>query len=548
MKKTIAIFVVLILLVPAEALYAQRFGRSRGSVSGSTRRAGISRSGNTTAWQGRGGFASGSRTVSQTGEGASASRQAQTQSGASREVTRSVDQDDREIDRTSTVTSAQGETATRERTTSGEGGYASFEGEASTSTGREAEGQGVAGRSVYGTPAVAGSVNTKYYGSYAGAARRNPYGGYTSAAVGPYGGRVTTTLPSGYRTTVYHGRSYYTYGGAYYRPYTYRGVPYYYPVPPPYYVYYDDPPIGAMIVVVAGITYLMSQDGSYAQKTTTSDGKEAYQSVPAPAGAQINVLPAERVLVTVADTTYYLYGNAFYRRVAQGAQEQFVVVTAPAGVVFVDSLPADFEVVQLNTMYFLAGGDYYVPYMSSDGEEMYVLVDTPPQPTGGAPPAAQPAPTPQSAQPVPQTPAGEQPAAAPAEATTPAPAVRQVAQTFSVPAGTLLMVRLQDDVSSATAIPGNRIQGFLAYDLAADGRLIAAKGARVYGTVAAAAASAGTLSVTLTDIQVGSQVVAIRTEPLEVRGDPAVIEAQTFQSFTVAAPIEIHTMTNVAVR
>ena len=55
--------------------------------------------------------------------------------------------------------------------------------------------------------------------------------------------------------------------------------------------------------------------------------------------------------MTVSSTTYYLSANAFYRRVVSGGQEAFVVVTPPAGVVFVAALPADFEVVQLNTMY-----------------------------------------------------------------------------------------------------------------------------------------------------------------------------------------------------
>ena len=54
---------------------------------------------------------------------------------------------------------------------------------------------------VYGQPAVAGSVSTRDNGNYNVAAARNPYGGYTKAVAGPYGGKVTTTLPSGYRTT-----------------------------------------------------------------------------------------------------------------------------------------------------------------------------------------------------------------------------------------------------------------------------------------------------------------------------------------------------------
>ena len=108
---------------------------------------------------------------------------------------------------------------------------------------------------------------------------------------GPYGGRVTTTLPSGYRTATYYGRPYYTYGGAYYRPYTYGGVHYYYPVPPLYYSYYSYPPPGATMLMIAGVKYLMSQDGSYSKQTTTSDGKTADQSVPAPQGATIATLP-----------------------------------------------------------------------------------------------------------------------------------------------------------------------------------------------------------------------------------------------------------------
>ena len=128
----------------------------------------------------------------------------------------------------------------------------------------------------------------------------------------------------------------------------------------------------------------MSKDGSYSKKTTSSDGKEVYQAVPAPQGATIKTLPAERVLVTVSGTTYYVNANAFYRRVMNGTQETFVVVTPPAGVVFVQALPADFEVVQLNTMYFSAKGQYYVPYLSADGKELYVMVDRPPTP----PPAA----------------------------------------------------------------------------------------------------------------------------------------------------------------
>jgi hypothetical protein len=577
MKQATSILaVLLVVLAPTEPLFAQS-RPARGSVSGASRGS-RTRSGNTTSWQGGGGRASGSRTVNQTESGATASRQAQTQSGASRDVNRTVDTEDRTVERSSTVTTAQGETASRERTTEAQGGYATVEGSAKTSTGREAEGQAVAGRNVYGQPAVAGSVNTKYSGSYAGAAARNPYGGWTSATVGPYGGKVTTTLPSGYRVSSYYGRPYYAYGGAYYRPYMYGGIPYYYPVPPPYYAYYYQPPVGATIIVVAGVTYLVSQQGNYSKKTTDGEGKAAYQSVPAPDGAQLKTLPAERVLVTVAGTTYHLYSNTFYRRVVQGASEQFVVVSPPSGVVFVAALPADFQVQQLNTMYFAAEGRYYVPYLSAEGQELYVLVDPPPQPQAAA----------------------VQPAAASAPA--PAPAIRSVAETLTVPTGTLVLVRLQADISSETAKQGDRFQAFLDQDIAANGRMIVAKGGRVYGVVASVDDESkmkgkASLSVALTDIQVGDQVVSIKTQPLQVQGDassgakklaggallgaaigaiadggegaaigatvgagaggaaaaagkvdPAVIPAQKLESFTVAVPFEVHVMTNVAVR
>lgn len=586
-------------------LFAQR--ASRGSVSGASRGT-YSRSGNTGSWQGQ--RASGSRTVSQTGDGATATRQAQTQSGATRTTTREVDTESREIDKTTTTTTAWGESATRSREVEGQGGYATIEGSASTSTGRSASGEGVATRNMYGQPAVAGTVNTKYNGTYAGAAARTPYGGWNTAVAGPYGGRVTTTLPSGYRTSTYYGRPYYSYGGAYYRPYTYRGVSYYYPVPPPYYAYYDSPPVGAVMLVVAGTAYLMSKEGSYSKKTTSSEGKVVYQSVPPPQGASIKTLPATRVLVTVSGTTFYLNANAFYRRVMDGAQETFVVVTPPAGVVFVPALPANFEVVQLNTMYFTTSGQYYVPYLAADGKELYVMVDRPPAPPAGAPaktaapaspagPAVSGAPATAAAPAAPAAPGAPATSAAPVAAAAP---VREVAERFEVPAGTVLVVRLASEVSSATAQVGNRFQGFLDQDLAASGRMVVPLGGRVYGVVSNVDAGSKmkgqpSVSVTLTDMQVGGRVVSIKTQPVSQKGGTAsgakkvvggaalgaaigaiagggegaaigaavgggaggvaaaasstkaaVIAAQSPQAFTLAVPLQVEIMTNVAVR
>ena len=78
--------------------------------------------------------------------------------------------------------------------------------------------------------------------------------------------------------------------------------------------------------------------------------------------------------------------------------------------------------------------------------------------------------------------------------------------------------------------------------------MIAAKGARVYGVVAAVDQGGKSLSVTLTDVRAGDQVVAIETQPLAVAGDPAVIPAQTLETFTVAVSFDIQLLTNVAVR
>ncbi len=563
-------------------------GTSAAAAKGTTPRGGTyDKSGSGSgSWTSPG--ASGSRTTTKTDEGYKVDKTVTTEGGASKTTSKDVNVEDREMEKNSTTTNRWGQSATHEHTVEGQGGYATIEGSTKTSTGREASSDLVAGRTYYGQPAVAGSVNTKY-GNYNVAAVHNPYGGYTKAVAGPYGGKVTTTLPSGYRTTTYYGRPYYCYGGAYYRPYTYHGVHYYYPVPVPYYAYYSTPPVGAMMLMVAGVAYMVAKDGTYSKQATSSEGKVVYQSVPAPQGAKIKTLPAERVLVTVSGTTYYVAANAFYRRVLTNDQETFVVVTPPAGVVFVSALPADFEVVQLNTMYFASQGQDYVPYLSSDGREMYLMVDRPPQP-----PAAGQASTPAVA------PASAAKRSGPS-ADEAAP-VRTVKEMFSVAAGTLLIVRLAADLSSETARTGDRFQGFLDQDLSADGRLVAPTGTRVYGIVSAAE-SAGkmkgtaSLSVTLTDLQVGDRVLSIKTQPLSVKGGTgkgakklvggaavgtaigaiagggqgaaigaavgagvggvaaaagdvkaAVIPAQSPQAFTLAVPFQVELMTNVAVR
>ena len=306
--------------------------QGRGSVSSA--RGSASHSGNTGSVQGQ--RASGTRTVEQTGSGGTATRQAQTQSGASRSTTREVDTANQQVDKTTTTTTAWGESGTRSRQVEGQGGYATVQGSGSTSTGRSASGEGVAGRNYAGQPAVAGigqhqvqrhlqrrrSAHAVWRVEHRGgrpvrrardddAAIRLPDLDILRSPLLLLRRRVLPALHLWRRSLLLSGSA------------TVLTA------------YYSYPPPGATILVIAGITYLVSQDGSYCKQTKTSDGKTGYQSVPAPQGATMAVLPATRVLVSIAGNTYYLSANAFYRRVMNGAQESFVVVTAPAGTVFV---------------------------------------------------------------------------------------------------------------------------------------------------------------------------------------------------------------------
>lgn len=88
--------------------------------------------------------------------------------GASRETSREVEFDDgrvESVERESAATGRFGESVEREREIEREGyGVASFEGEASTSTRREAEIEGAAARGYYGRRGVVADVDTKYRG------------------------------------------------------------------------------------------------------------------------------------------------------------------------------------------------------------------------------------------------------------------------------------------------------------------------------------------------------------------------------------------------
>ena len=122
-------------------------------------------------------------------------------------------------------------------------------------------------------------------------------------------------------------------------------------------------------------------------------------------------------------------------------------------------------------MYFKAGGHYYVPYLSADGAEMYVMVDAPPTPSSTTAAAAPPV---QPSHQRRKLGVGKHDA----RGTSRALSVRWC-ERLEVPAGTVLVVRLAAEVSSATAQVGNRFQGFLDQDVAANGRMMAPRGTKV---------------------------------------------------------------------
>ena len=115
------------------------------------------RSGNTTTVQGQ--RATGTKTVSQTGEGYNVNKQVTTESGASKSVSKDVNVEDREVERNSTTTNQWGQSATREAQGGGPGRLRDDRGKRQDQHGpRGIETDLVAGRNRYGQPAVAGSV------------------------------------------------------------------------------------------------------------------------------------------------------------------------------------------------------------------------------------------------------------------------------------------------------------------------------------------------------------------------------------------------------
>jgi len=132
-----------------------------------------------------------------------------------------------------------------------------------------------------------------------------------------------------------------------------------------------------------------------------------------------------------------------------------------------------------------------------------------------APPAPAPAPVPASA---PEEQQAPPPAPAP-----PPPPPQPVAKTVTIPAGTIVPVRITDALSSKDAQPNQVFHGSLAGDLIADGMVAVPHGASVVGRVvdakdAAHFAGSSLLSIELTQINTRSRQIPVVTEAYSKEG------------------------------
>ena len=134
---------------------------------------------------------------------------------------------------------------------------------------------------------------------------------------------------------------------------------------------------------------------------------------------------------------------------------------------------------------------------------------------------AQAAPPPTPA-PVPE-PAPVQEQAPPPAPAPPPPPPQPVAKTVTIPAGTIVPVRITEDLSSKTAQPNQAFHGTLAGDLIADGMVAVPHGANVVGRVVDAKDAAhfkgsAMLSIELTQINTKNRQIPVVTEAFEKEG------------------------------
>jgi hypothetical protein len=118
------------------------------------------------------------------------------------------------------------------------------------------------------------------------------------------------------------------------------------------------------------------------------------------------------------------------------------------------------------------------------------------------------------------TPAAK-PAPAPAAAAAPAAPAAAVA---SIPAGTKIMIRTKDAVSTASAKKGSTFGATLDADLVVDGAVVAPKGSAVYGVVVESkggrAVGTQRIAVTFDKLMIGNQAVTMVTDTVGAEGAP----------------------------
>ncbi|HEX3436235.1 MAG TPA: BON domain-containing protein [Pseudacidobacterium sp.] len=133
------------------------------------------------------------------------------------------------------------------------------------------------------------------------------------------------------------------------------------------------------------------------------------------------------------------------------------------------------------------------------------VAEAPVEPAQPAAPAPQPAP---------------QPAPAPAP---PPPPPQPVAKTVTIPAGTILPIRITDALSSQNAQPNQVFHGTLSSDLIADGMVAVAHGATVVGRVvdakdAAHFSGSSLLSIELTQLNARGRQIPVVTDAYSKQG------------------------------
>jgi hypothetical protein len=98
-----------------------------------------------------------------------------------------------------------------------------------------------------------------------------------------------------------------------------------------------------------------------------------------------------------------------------------------------------------------------------------------------------------------------------------------IGTTGTIPGGTNLSVRIVENLSSATAQPGDVFHGTLADDVEVNGKIIFPRGADVFGTVTDAKSSGrlsapGILELAVTEIKATNVSARVATEPLKMEG------------------------------